>query len=67
VLGGASVVGGLGSAIGTLMGGAMVQATSSASSFINSDSSLHYVVLGIVTLLAAAFFSIARRHRIGAH
>jgi hypothetical protein len=49
------------------MGGAMVQATSSASSFINSDSSLHYVVLGIVTLLAAAFFSIARRHRIGAH
>ena len=66
VLGGASVVGGRGSVICTLMGGALVQATSSASSFINSDSSLHYVVLGVVTLLAAAFFSVARRHRIGA-
>jgi ribose transport system ATP-binding protein len=65
VLGGASVLGGRGSVFCTLMGGALVQATSSASSFINSDSSLHYAVLGVVTLLAAAFFSIARRHRIG--
>jgi ribose transport system ATP-binding protein len=65
VLGGASVLGGRGSVLCTLMGGALVQATSSASSFINSDSSLHYTVLGVVTLLAAAFFSIARRHRIG--
>jgi ribose transport system ATP-binding protein len=64
VLGGASVVGGRGSAICTLMGGALVQATSSASSFINSDSSVHYVVLGIVTLLAAVFFSVARQHRV---
>jgi ribose transport system ATP-binding protein len=65
VLGGASVLGGRGSAVCTLMGGALVQATSSASSFINSDSSVHYAVLGIVTLLAAIFFSVARRHRVG--
>jgi ribose transport system ATP-binding protein len=64
VLGGASVVGGRGSAICTLMGGALVQATSSASSFINSDSSVHYAVLGMVTLLAAVFFSVARQHRV---
>ncbi len=65
VLGGASVAGGRGSIICTLMGAALVQAISSASSFINSDSSVHYVVLGLVTLLAAVFFSLARlRHRI---
>jgi len=64
VLGGASVLGGRGSVICTLMGGALVQATSSASSFINSDSSVHYAVLGMVMLLAAIFFSVARRHRV---
>jgi ribose transport system ATP-binding protein len=60
VLGGASVGGGRGSVICTLMGAALVQAISSASSFINSDSSVHYAVLGLVTLLAAVFFSVAR-------
>lgn len=64
VLGGARVLGGRGSVFSTLMGGALVQATSSASSFINSGSSLHYAVLGVVTLVAAACFSVARRHRI---
>jgi ribose transport system ATP-binding protein len=60
VLGGASVGGGRGSVLCTLMGAALVQAISSASSFINSDSSVHYAVLGLVTLLAAVFFSVAR-------
>jgi ribose transport system ATP-binding protein len=67
VLGGASVGGGRGSVVSTLMGAALVQAISSASSFINSDSSIHYAVLGLVTLLAAVFFSIARLRRGGAH
>ena len=63
VLGGASVAGGRGSFVCTLMAAALVQAISSASSFINSDSSVHYAVLGLVTVLAAIFFSIARlRH-----
>ncbi len=62
VLGGASIGGGRGSLLCTLMGAALVQATSSASSFINSDSSVHYAVLGLVTLLSAIFFSIARRN-----
>ncbi|MGP0089602.1 MAG: ATP-binding cassette domain-containing protein [Xanthobacteraceae bacterium] len=64
VLGGASISGGRGSFLCTLMGAALVQAVSSASSFINANSSVHYGVIGSLTLLAAAFFSIARRHRI---
>lgn len=63
VLGGASVGGGRGSILSTLMGATLVQAISSASSFINSDSSVHYAVLGLVTLLAAVFFSVARLRR----
>lgn len=65
VLGGASVGGGRGSMLCTLLGAALVQATSSASSFVNSDSSVHYGVLGLVTLLSAVFFSLARRPRGG--
>jgi ribose transport system ATP-binding protein len=64
VLGGASISGGRGSFLCTLMGAALVQAVSSASSFINANSSVHYGVIGSLTLLAAVFFSIARRHRI---
>jgi ribose transport system ATP-binding protein len=61
VLGGASVAGGRGSFLSTLLGAALVQATSSASSFINANSSVHYGVIGLLTLVAAIFFSVARR------
>ena len=61
VLGGASVAGGRGSFVSILLGAALVQATSSASSYINANSSVHYTVIGALTLLAAIFFSIARR------
>jgi ribose transport system ATP-binding protein len=61
VLGGASVTGGRGSFISTLLGAALVQATSSASSYIDANSSVHYTVVGTLTLLAAIFFSLARR------
>lgn len=62
VLGGASIAGGRGSLLSTLLGAALVQVTSSASAFINSDSSVHYTVLGVLTLLSAIFFSVARRN-----
>jgi ribose transport system ATP-binding protein len=65
VLGGASVAGGRGSFISTLFGAALVQATSSASSFIDANSSVHYIVIGTLTLLAAIFFSLARRRAAG--
>jgi ribose transport system ATP-binding protein len=61
VLGGASVAGGRGSFVSIFLGAALVQATSSASSYINANSSVHYTVIGALTLLAAIFFSIARR------
>jgi ribose transport system ATP-binding protein len=61
VLGGASVSGGRGSFVSTLLGAALVQATSSASSYIDANSSVHYTVIGTLTLLAAIFFSLARR------
>jgi ribose transport system ATP-binding protein len=63
VLGGASVAGGRVSMLCTFVGAALVQAISSASSFVNSDSSVHYTVLGLVTLMAAIFFSVARLRR----
>ncbi|MGD0419234.1 MAG: ATP-binding cassette domain-containing protein [Xanthobacteraceae bacterium] len=61
VLGGASVAGGRGSFVSILLGAALVQATSSASSYINANSSVHYTVIGTLTVLAAIFFSLARR------
>ena len=65
VLGGASISGGRGSMICTLLGAALVQLASSVSSFLNSDSSVHYAILGGVTLVAAIFFSVVRSRSLG--
>ncbi len=65
VLGGASVAGGRGSFVSALFGAALVQATSSASSYIDANSAVHYAVIGTLTLLAAIFFSLARRRAAG--
>ncbi len=65
VLGGTRIAGGRGSVLSVLMGAALVQSLSSASSFINQDSAVHLTVLGLVTLIAATFFSVARRERTG--
>lgn len=61
VVGGASVRGGRGSVICTLVGAGLVQLATSISSFLNSDSSVHYVVLGGVTLSAAILSSLISR------
>jgi len=65
VLGGTRIAGGRGSVLSVLMGAALVQSLSSASSFINQDSAIHLIVLGAVTLVAATVFSVARRERTG--
>jgi len=65
VLGGTRIAGGRGSVFSVLMGAALVQSLSSASSFINQDSAIHLIVLGAVTLVAATFFSVARKERTG--
>ena len=62
VLGGASVSGGRGSILCTLFGSALVQATTSASSFLKADASVQLSVVGAITLIAAGLFSLARRH-----
>ena len=70
VLGGTRIAGGRGSVLSVLMGAALVQSLSSASSFINKDSAIHLIVLGAVTMVAATFFSVARRgesDRAGVH
>jgi ribose transport system ATP-binding protein len=61
VLGGVSVAGGRGSVLCVLCGAALVQSTTSASSFLNADSSWQYAVVGGITLIAACLFSLARR------
>jgi ribose transport system ATP-binding protein len=63
VLGGASVAGGRGSVISTLMGAVLLQSLQSASAFVNQDNYVRYVLLGLITLAAAIFFSIARRRQ----
>jgi ribose transport system ATP-binding protein len=65
VLAGTRIAGGRGSVLSVLMGAALVQSLSSASSFINQDSAIHLMVLGAVTLVASTFFSVARRERTG--
>ncbi len=65
VLGGTRIAGGRGSVLSVLMGAALVQSLSSASSFVNQDSAVHLIVLGAVTLVAATFFSVARKERTG--
>jgi ribose transport system ATP-binding protein len=65
VLGGTRIAGGRGSVLSVLMGAALVQSLSSASSFINQDSSIRLMLLGAITLVAATFFSVARRERTG--
>jgi len=63
VLGGASIAGGRGSVICTLMGAALLQSLSSASAFVNQDTYVRYMLLGVITLAAAIFFSVARLRR----
>lgn len=61
MIGGAAVTGGRGSMLATLAGALLVQVISSASSFLFSDSALHNIELGVVTIGAAALFSVLRR------
>ncbi len=66
VLGGVSVAGGRGSVLCALFGATLVQAITSASSFLNADASWQYTVVGATTLVAACLFGLAQRSRTGA-
>ncbi len=61
VLGGAIISGGRGSFVATLFGAVMVQANSSATSFLKLGTEWQYWLVGLSTLLGAGFFAYARR------
>jgi ribose transport system ATP-binding protein len=66
VLGGASIYGGRGSFIATLLGAAVLQQINTVTSFLKLDSSATYLLLGVLTLGAAAIYSTARETKVRA-
>ncbi|HUG49068.1 MAG TPA: ATP-binding cassette domain-containing protein [Candidatus Limnocylindria bacterium] len=66
VLGGASIFGGRGSFIGALLGAATLQQATTVTSFLRLDSSATFLLLGLLTLGAAAIYSTARHTRVRA-
>ncbi|MGH6654375.1 MAG: ATP-binding cassette domain-containing protein [Actinocrinis sp.] len=62
VLGGASLLGGRGSFIGTLLGAALIQQILNATTFLNLSQTWQYFFQGILILVAAAIYTQARGH-----
>ncbi|MER6171998.1 sugar ABC transporter permease [Streptosporangium sp. NPDC001681] len=63
VIGGTSLFGGRGTAFGALLGIIVIQSISSGLTLLNLDSSIRFVVTGIVLLLAVVVDSVARKSR----
>ncbi|WP_326837007.1 ATP-binding cassette domain-containing protein [Amycolatopsis rhabdoformis] len=61
VLGGASLAGGRGSFIGTLLGATLIQEVLNATTFLNLSQSWQYFFQGILILIAAAIYTRVRR------
>jgi ribose transport system ATP-binding protein len=61
VLGGASLFGGRGSFIGSLLGAALITEIINATTFLNLSQAWQFWFLGILTLVAAAIYTTARR------
>lgn len=64
VIGGASLFGGRGSAFSALLGILVIQSISSGLTLMNLDSSVRYMVTGVVLLLAVIIDSLSRRTRV---
>ncbi|WP_166875987.1 MULTISPECIES: sugar ABC transporter permease [unclassified Salinibacterium] len=63
VIGGASLFGGRGSAYSALLGIVVIQSISSGLTLLNLDSSVRYMITGVVLLLAVIIDSLSRRSR----
>ncbi|NYD24889.1 ATP-binding cassette domain-containing protein [Kineococcus aurantiacus] len=63
VLGGASLLGGRGSFIGTLLGAVLIQQILNATTFLNLTQTYQYVFQGVLILIAAAIYTRARSTR----
>jgi ribose transport system ATP-binding protein len=57
VLGGASLYGGRGSFIGALLGATLIQQIINVTTFVRLSPAWQYWLLGILTLVAAIFYS----------
>ena len=64
VLGGASLFGGRGSFIGALLGAALIQEITNATTFLNLSQAWQYWFVGLLTLGAAAIYTQAARARL---
>lgn len=60
VLGGASLLGGRGSFIGSLLGAALIQQLLNATTFLNLSQTWQYLFQGLLILIAAAIYTQAR-------
>lgn len=63
VIGGTSLFGGRGTAFAALLGVIVIQSISSGLTLLNLDSSIRYMVTGVVVLVAVALDAVARRSR----
>jgi ribose transport system ATP-binding protein len=61
VVGGASVFGGRGTAIGALLGALLVQVLSSVTTFLNLGADWPYYLLGGMTIAAVVLYSRSRQ------
>ncbi|WP_243077232.1 sugar ABC transporter permease [Microbacterium sp. SS28] len=64
VIGGASLFGGRGSAFSALLGVVVIQSISSGLTLLNLDSSVRFMVTGVVLILAVIIDSLSRRTRV---
>jgi ribose transport system ATP-binding protein len=64
VLGGASLFGGRGSFVGALLGAALIQEITNATTFLNLSQAWQYWFVGLLTLAAAAIYTQAARARL---
>jgi simple sugar transport system permease protein/D-xylose transport system permease protein len=63
VIGGASLFGGRGTAYAALLGIVVIQSISSGLTLLNLDSSVQFIVTGVVLVLAVIVDSVSRRRR----
>jgi ribose transport system ATP-binding protein len=63
VLGGTSLLGGRGTFIGTVLGALLLQQLLNATTFLGLGSTSQYYFQGLLILVAAVIYTLARRHR----
>jgi ribose transport system ATP-binding protein len=63
VLGGTSLLGGRGTFVGSLFGSILLIQVLNATTFLGLSQMWQYIFQGVLILIAAVFYSVARRRR----